>query len=88
MCLDHVSRKHDGALISIIHVAFLVFSLSSMNFSSGFSRLHLNERHMNHECLKELWITDNPEQSYLVDAIVRLWSEAQPNFQEKCSAMG
>ena len=53
-------------------------------------RLHLDidAQHMNHQCLKELWTTDNPEQSYLVDAIVRLWAEAQPNFQEKCAKMG
>ncbi|XP_066913207.1 protein unc-79 homolog isoform X2 [Clytia hemisphaerica] len=53
-------------------------------------RLHadLHEPHINHECLKELWITGNPEQTYLVDAIIRLGMEAQPNFQEKCSRMG
>ena len=48
----------------------------------------LEHQHMNHECLKDVWITENPEQTYLVDAIVRLGNEAQPNFQEKCVRMG
>lgn len=54
------------------------------------SRLHVgpNISHMNHQCLKELWTTPNPEQTYLVDAIVRLWTEAQPEYHVKCARMG
>ena len=43
---------------------------------------------MNHECLKELWVTPNPTQSYMVDAIVRLWSEAEPDYKVQCAQMG
>lgn len=53
------------------------------------SRLHANltAPHMNHECLKELWITPDPTQSYMVDAIVRLWSEAEPDYKIQCAQM-
>ena len=43
---------------------------------------------MNHPCLKELWSTLDPQQTHLVDAIVRLWCEAHPLYQEKCKEMG
>ena len=63
---------------------------TTQNLNFLITRLHsgLDHEHMNHECLKDVWITENPEQTYLVDAIVRLGNEAQPNFQEKCRKMG
>eukprot|EP00794_Sanderia_malayensis_P019917 gene19917-21865_t len=46
------------------------------------------EHHIVHSNLVDLWSMKNPTQTYLVDTIARLLSEAHPSFRERCIEMG
>ncbi|XP_047132368.1 protein unc-79 homolog isoform X1 [Hydra vulgaris] len=52
-------------------------------------RLHskLKVPHANHCCLQEVWSIPNPKRSYVIDTIIRLCNQAQPDFSEKYSQL-